>query len=404
MTTELRGAALGEPDVLLVRYGEIALKGDNRRQFERALVRNVKAATAGIAPVRVERVRGRLLVWPQARAEALMRRLADVFGIVSISPAWKVLKDPEAIALCARLVFADALAAQRSGAPVSLCVRARRADKRFAMPSPALEAFVAERVLEEHPHCAVDLEHATIELGIDVRLEGAYVFARRSPGPGGLPVGTLGRGICLLSGGIDSPVAAWLALKRGLALHFLGFHSEPWIGPAQQAKIRALARILARHQARTRLFVAPFADVQVAIRECAPSAYRTVLYRRMMHRIGAALAQREGAGALVTGDSLGQVASQTLENLACIEAAADLPVLRPLIGFDKLDTIRLAERIGTFSVSVPSEPDCCSVFQPERPVVRGSLEVCLEAERRFDVAGLVAASLAGLCAEDVEAP
>jgi thiamine biosynthesis protein ThiI len=261
------------------------------------------------------------------------------------------------------------------------------------MTSSELERYVADRVLPEDGSVAVELEAPMLELGIDVRPEHAFVFAERLPGPGGLPVGTLGRTLCLISGGIDSPVAAWMTMKRGAEVAFVTFHSAPYVGEPSVRKVEDLVRVLARWQPRTRLFVAPFGPVQEAIRDAAPEGYRTVLYRRMMQRIAARLAAGTGAGALVTGESLGQVASQTLENLTCIEAAADLPVLRPLVAFDKQETIALARRIGTFELSCLPEPDCCTVFMPRRPVIRGRPEVCLEIESGYDVQGLTDAAV-----------
>jgi thiamine biosynthesis protein ThiI len=222
-------------------------------------------------------------------------------------------------------------------------------------------------------------------------------------GAGGLPVGSVGRVVVLLSGGIDSPVAAWRAMKRGCETVLLSFHSYPWVGQGFERKVERLARRLARFQPRTRLVFAPLAEIQLAIRESAPPAYRTVLYRRMMQRIANRLAAVERAGAVVTGESLGQVASQTLPNLALIEEAAELIVLRPLIGLDKAEIIELAKRIGTFTISIESEPDCCTVFQPEHPVTHGRRQECLAAESALDVEGLVARAFEARRALEVEA-
>jgi thiamine biosynthesis protein ThiI len=269
------------------------------------------------------------------------------------------------------------------------------------MTSTALDRFVADRILPGMRGVRVQLDDPELVLGIDVRLERTYVFVRRLPGPGGLPVGTLGRGLCLLSGGIDSPVAAWMTMKRGMHLGFVTFHSYPYVGDASKRKVIELARILARwQQPVSRLYVAPFAEIQTAIRDSAPESYRTVLYRRMMQRIAARIASENRMAALITGESLGQVASQTLENITCIAAAAPAMVLRPLIGFDKDETVHVARRIGTFEASAHQEPDCCTVFMPERPVLRGSIEACEDAERAYDVAGFVERACSG--AERIE--
>ncbi len=392
---------IGSPEMVLVRYGELALKGKNRGSFEHALIRNIRAACEPITPLFVERRRGRLTVVPERRVGDVARRLQDVFGIKTVSPAWGVEPDPERIAQVARAVLADALLDHPPGAEIPFRVQSSRGDKAFPMTSVELDRFVAPRVLEGTTGLKVDLKHARLVLGIEVRTERAYVFVRRLPGPGGLPVGTLGRVLCLLSGGIDSPVAAWLAMKRGCSVNFVTFHSAPYIGEASKKKVVDLVRALSRYQPKSRLYVLPFTEVQEAIRDHAPSPYRTVLYRRMMQRLASRLALREKSLALVTGESLGQVASQTLENMTCIGAAADLPVLRPLACYDKEEAIDLARKIGTFELSTIPEPDCCTVFMPPKPIIKGRLEVCEQAEAALDVEGLVERSLAGVEVVDV---
>jgi thiamine biosynthesis protein ThiI len=384
------------PEILLVRYGELALKGGNRADFERALARNIVAACAPLSPVVVQRSRGRMTVVPERRARSVARRLQDVFGIASISPAFGVEKDPDAIARVARAVLQDALASRAGESRITVRVRTRRADKSFPLISTELDRYVGDRILDADPRLKVQLDDPELSIGIDVREARAYVFAERLPGAGGLPVGTQGRGVALLSGGIDSPVAAWMALKRGLALDFVTFHSHPFIGGGAKRKVQELVRILTRFQPASRLWIVPFAEIQLAVRDGrVPAAYRTLLYRRAMQRIATRLAERAGAKALVTGESLGQVASQTLENLTCIGAATGLPVLRPLIGFDKLEIIALAKKIGTFETSIMHEPDCCTVFLPAHPVLRGRVDACEQAEAELDVAGLTERALAG---------
>ena len=386
--------SLGAPERVVVRYGELALKGGNRPEFERALVRNLKDALKPIAPVGVERQRGRMLVTPQGRAEEIAARAARVFGVKSVSPAWSSRPEPEEIARVARAVFLDALAQLPAGSERTMRVRSKRADKRFPMTSVEFDQYLGERVLAGIGDVRVQLEGAAIELGVELRPEGVNVFARRIPGPGGLPVGTQGRGLCLLSGGIDSPVAAWMSMKRGLALGFVGFHSWPYIGEASKQKVIALARSLTEWQSHARLYVVPFAPIQLAIREQTPEAYRTILYRRMMQRIASRIAERDGFDVLVTGESLGQVASQTLDNLRCIELASTRAVLRPLIALDKDEIIASARRIGTFELSNVQEPDCCTVFMPAHPVIHGEPALCERAEARIEVEALVATALA----------
>ncbi|HVS18256.1 MAG TPA: tRNA uracil 4-sulfurtransferase ThiI [Planctomycetota bacterium] len=376
------------PELVLVRYGELALKGGNRGEFEKRLVGNMRRALAGITPATLTRERGRVVVRPERRVEAAARRLQDVFGISSISPARGVATEREAILACARVTLAEAVAELPQDRATTFRVSVRRADKTFPMGSSDFERVVADHVLVDHPALVVRLADPELTLEVDLRPERSYVFARRLPGPGGLPVGTQGRVLCLVSGGFDSPVAAWMSMKRGAEVVFTTFHSPPFIGDAARKKVVDLVRVLTRYQASCVLHVVPFAEAQTAIRDAGHEAYRTVLYRRMMQRIATRLARAERAQALVTGECLGQVASQTLENLACIGAAAGLPVLRPLIGFDKQETIALARRIGTHDLSERQEPDCCTLFMPERPVIRGRLEECEAIESVLDLEAL----------------
>ncbi len=390
------------PEIVLVRYGELALKGGNRREFELALLDNIRAALRNVSEVRLERGQGRIAVLPARAVEAVARRLQDVFGISSVSPAHGVTSDPDAIVSVARQVLAQALIGRAPEQVDGFRVATKRADKSFPLTSADLDRYVAERVLPDFPALSVRLKDPELRLGIEVRAERTYVFARRLPGLGGLPVGTQGRVLALISGGFDSPVAAWLAMKRGCEVQFVTFHSSPYIGEPAKKKVVDLVRVLARYQARCALFVVPFAEVQLAVKAAGNEAYRTVLYRRMMQRIASRIASSEGARALVTGESLGQVASQTLENLALIESAAELTVLRPLIAYDKQETIALARRIGTHDLSAVQEPDCCTLFMPSRPVIRGRPEVCSGAEERLDVEGLVSRARAQAERIDIE--
>lgn len=387
---------LGPPRAVLVRYGELALKGGNRGEFEGALVRGIRRACEGVAELAsIDRERGRILVFPKERVDTVAQRLQRVFGISSVSPAWSAEPNAEAIAVLARAVLEDALADVPPGERRTFRVRSTRADKRFALKSDELDRYIAERIVRATDPLRVQLKDPELTLGIEVRSDHAWVFAQRYPGPGGLPVGTLGRVLCLISGGIDSPVAAWLSMKRGCQVTFVTFHSHPFIGESAKKKVVDLVRVLAPWQGPSRLVVVPFAQVQLAIRALGRASYRTVLYRRMMQRIASRVAADERALALVTGECLGQVASQTLENLTCIGAAASLPVLRPLLTYDKNETIEIARRIGTFDLSSIQEPDCCTLFMPDAPVIRGKLEVCEEAESRLEMETLVAQAFAG---------
>ena len=401
-----RSAARGENTRLIARFGELWLKGRNRQRFEERLVKNARLALSPITRVAIERERGQLVITPERRASEALDRLRDVFGIALLHQARVCSSEIDAIAELARSVLEQALEAQPLGRgtdPIPFRVSARRLNKRFPLTSPELERRVADHVLPGREGALrVDLSDPKLTLGIDVRERETLVFARRLRGAGGLPVGSIGRAVCLLSGGIDSPVAAWLGMKRGLETSFASFHSYPYVGARAQRKVERLVRALARFQPTCRLHSIPFAPVQEAIRDRCPTSYRTLLYRRMMHRIGAQVAARDRAQALVTGDSLGQVASQTLDNLACLDGASAVPTLRPLITFDKLETVNLARRIGTYEISIEPEPDCCSLFQPRHPIVNGRMEVCLDAERCLDVDRLMENALAGTEVVEVE--
>jgi thiamine biosynthesis protein ThiI len=392
----MKGAATGR-DVVVARFGELWLKGKNRHVFEERARANARAALAGTARVRISRVPGGLVFAPEPEGtrELVARRLQEVFGFTSISPARVTEPEPDAIASLAAEVLAEALETSPAGPPIPFRVESRRSDKTFPLTSTELDRYVADRILAPHTaRLRVDLSHPELVLGIHVHADQAWVFARRLAGAGGLPVGTVGRVAALLSGGIDSPVAAWMSMKRGCEVVFVSFHSYPWVGASFLQKVERIVRRLGRWQGPSVLLAVPFADVQTALREHTREDYRTVLYRRAMQRIATELAGRERATALVTGESLGQVASQTLENLTAIGAATALPVLRPLIAFDKEETIALARRIGTYELSIEPEPDCCTVFLPRKPVIRGRIEVCEEEEARLDLAALLAQAVA----------
>jgi thiamine biosynthesis protein ThiI len=384
----------GARPVVIVRYGEIALKGGNRGWFEKLLKRRVAEALKEVGHGVVERPHGRIVVRDVSDARRGAERAARVFGVTSASPAVAVAADEDAIQTAARAAMDEALA--RNPAARTFRVDARRADKSFPLTSVELNHAVGGRLAAAHPGLKVDLGAPHVTVGIEVRAEEALVFAESLPGPGGLPLGSIGGAVALLSGGIDSPVAAWLAMKRGLRVGLLHFHAAPFVGDASREKALDLARALSAYAPVLDLYVAPLADVQVEIRRRAPEEYWTILFRRAMNRVAVRLAEATGALALVTGESLGQVASQTLENLRCIEDAADRLVLRPLITFDKEETIRIARAIGTFDVSIRPHLDCCTLFQPRHPKIRGVVDECRGIEEGTDLAALEERAFAAL--------
>jgi thiamine biosynthesis protein ThiI len=277
-------------------------------------------------------------------------------------------------------------------------VRARRADKRFPIPTPDIERHIGTHV-QAARGWAVDLSHPELVVTVEFLTEDAYYFFERVRGTGGLPIGTGGRVMALLSGGIDSPVAAWRIVRRGCRTDFVHFHSYPILSATSQEKARELVRVLTRSQLKSRLFLVPFGPIQQQIVVSVPPALRVVVYRRMMLRIAEVLAKQTGALALVTGDAVGQVASQTIDNLATVGSVASLPLLRPLIGMDKEEITADAQRIGTYGISIVPDEDCCTLFTPRYPTTGASLVDVEAAERALDVAGLVATAVEAAEAE-----
>jgi thiamine biosynthesis protein ThiI len=384
--------------VLVVHYHEISLKRGNRPLFLRHLRRNVERALADTGPARVEQLSGRIVVDLEGHPapETARDRVARVFGVASVTLAYRAPSTLDAMkALLERMLEGRSFASFR--------ITARRAFKTYPMTSVelnrALGAFVLERVQSR-----VDLEHAEQEIGVEVLPAETYISLDRTEGPGGLPVGTAGTVAALLSGGIDSPVAAWRMMKRGCRVVFVHFHSVPYLPATSQAKARALVERLTAWQYASRLYLVPFGEIQREVVLSVPPPLRVVVYRRLMVRIAEALARRVGALALATGESLGQVASQTLENIAAIDEAAGLPVLRPLIGMDKLEITAEAQRIGTFEISIEPDADCCTLFTPRHPATRAGIDEIRAAEGRLDLARLVAAGADGAVLETFAFP
>jgi thiamine biosynthesis protein ThiI len=378
-------------ELCVVRYAEIFLKGQNRRFFEERLQRNLRAAVKPLEGATVQRLHGRMLVDPGPVGVArAIERLARVFGVASLSPALVAPPELDALADTA-LALTRAELARRGGPPPRFKVETRRSDKRFPLTSLQVSQEIGGRIVDALA-LPVDVHHPELEVTVEIGVERSFVYASVIPGPGGLPVGTAGRVTSLVSGGIDSPVATWLAMKRGCEVEAVYFHSFPYTGDKTKEKVRELCRVVSAWHGPLTLWVVHFTDVQKALRDAGPAELAVVLYRRMMVRIAAERARLSGSKALVTGESLGQVASQTLDNLAVIDEAAPLPVLRPLIASDKTEIIALARRIGTYDVSVQPYDDCCSLFTPKHPATRARLGHVLEAEAKLDVAALAAAA------------
>lgn len=375
--------------IILVRYGEISLKGRNRSQFEDLLIKNISHALKGLDYQKISKAYGRIYIESDHNWEAIVEALKRVFGIVSVSPALKTELNMDAIK--------EAAFELMEGRPnTTFKVKARRPNKHFPIDSMTVNQEVGGYLLRSFPGLSVDVHQPETELNIEIRNEGAYLYHTFISGLGGLPVGCGGKGLLLLSGGIDSPVAGYLSLKRGVTVEGLHFHSYPFTSERSKQKVIDLARILTGYtgQSQMLLWIAYFTEIQKALQKSRYPDLNITLMRRMMLRIGTTLAQREGALALITGDSLGQVASQTMESIYAINAVTTMPVLRPLIGLDKQEIIDLAREIGTYQTSILPYEDCCTVFIPKNPATKPHLDQVLTAEAQYDIDALVEEAIA----------
>ncbi len=383
---------------VVVHYHEVALKRGNRPAFVSQLVDNIGRVLRGTGVKRVRSVPGRIVVSLTARADwpEISRRLQWVFGIANYALSWRSERNIDDIA-------AQAVVAVDGRQFASFAVRTKRADKGFPLESPEISRIVGTAV-KAHSHAAVDLEHPELTVNIEVVQREAFVGLDRLPGPGGLPVGTSGTVLVLISGGIDSPVAAYRMLRRGCDAEFVHFHGAPYQDRTSREKVTELVRLLTRYQLHSRLHLVAFGETQRQIVAAVRRPFRVVLYRRMMLRIAEALAASVGARALVTGESLGQVASQTLANLTVTEEATALPLLRPLIGMDKAEISAQAEHIGTFEISIQPDQDCCQLFVPRHPSTRMTLEEAKDAESVLDIPAMVGAAVQNTVVEELRFP
>ncbi|HOV62580.1 MAG TPA: tRNA uracil 4-sulfurtransferase ThiI [Spirochaetia bacterium] len=354
----------------LIKPGEMTLKGQNLPWFEKKLKENIKRSLSGI-PTVVTGKQGRFYVKSEKEySEEIARRLSKVFGIHDFTEAKKVTKDIREIEQAAVEV---ALAAQSASPFSTFKVVARRSDKSFPLDSYGIAAEVGRVVLEALPHVKVDVHNPEFILGIEIR-ESAFVYGRGKRGAGGMPVGSAGKGLLLLSGGIDSPVAGYLLAKRGLKIDSIYFHAYPYTSNEALEKVKTLASILSPYTGGMKLFVVPFTDTQLALKSHADPREVTILMRLAMVAIADRLAKEKGYKALVTGESLSQVASQTPESIRVTQSATDLPIFRPLIGFDKEEIVSYAQKIGTFETSILPYADCCTLFAPEHPLIHPDFE------------------------------
>ncbi|MDQ3213257.1 MAG: tRNA 4-thiouridine(8) synthase ThiI [Acidobacteriota bacterium] len=368
---------------IVLHYQEIALKGKNRPWFVARLVRNLRRATADLHVREVRALMGRIeiVLGEESDLERVRDRISRVFGVANYAQAGRAPLDVDAIA-------SAILTGLGSREVESFRVSARRADKRFPLTSPQIEREIGGRIKAARGW-RVDLENPGFTIHVEALTHEAFYSFGKERGAGGMPVGVSGRVACLLSGGIDSPVAAWRLMRRGCRALLIHFHSYPILSRASQEKARELAKLLAQFQLHSRLFLVPFGDIQQQIVLAVPPPLRVVLYRRFMMRIAEQIARHGRAQALVTGDVVGQVASQTLENMASINSVVSMPVLRPLVGMDKEEIVAEAERLGSYPISIIPDQDCCTLFTPRHPATRARPDDVERAEAALPIQELV---------------
>jgi tRNA uracil 4-sulfurtransferase len=383
---------------IVVHYKELALKGKNRPWFIRLLVRNLKGALAGLHVASIKSRMGRieLELGPGAPVDEVRERLRSVFGIANFSYANRGPHDFAALAAAIEVDLGD-----RN--PASFRVSATRSDKNLPFTSPKVEREVGG-LIKEARGWRVDLSRPALTVHIEMLPDGAFYFFDKEPGAGGMPSGSGGKVACLLSGGIDSPVAAYRLMRRGCSVLLVHFHSYPILSRASQEKVREIAALLTKHQLRSRLLLVPFGELQQQVVLSVPPELRVVIYRRLMLRIGERLARKAHARALVTGEVIGQVASQTLENMTVIAAATGLEILRPLVGMDKDEITAEATRIGTYPISIIPDQDCCTLFTPRHPATRARLAEVEQAEQALPIDEMVTAAAGATVVEDFRFP
>lgn len=365
-------------DIILLKYGEISLKGLNRPMFEKQLLANVAKALAPLGKFSIRKSQSTVYVEPlgdDIDMQAATERLSKVFGIVNICPAAKCQKTIEDIE---RTTLECLSQIDLNGKTFK--VEAKREDKQFLMNSPQLCRHMGAVILKNTEGLSVDVHNPDILVQIEIRKE-AFIFTQKVSGAGGMPVGTAGRAALLLSGGIDSPVAGWMISKRGVVLDAVHFHSHPYTSDRAKEKVIELAKIMTQYTGPIRLHIVPFTDIQLDIIDKCPKNYLTIIMRRLMMRIAEKIARESGAMALITGESIGQVASQTMESLVVTDNAVDMPVFRPCIGMDKEEIVTISKKIDTYETSILPYEDCCTIFVPKHPKTKPSISEIQEAEK-----------------------
>ncbi|WP_251448390.1 tRNA uracil 4-sulfurtransferase ThiI [Vermiculatibacterium agrestimuris] len=381
-------------DIILLKLGELVLKGLNRHNFEEQLMANARRRLHTCGEFKVSTKQSITYVEPKGDdcdMDAAFEAMKKVFGAAGVCRCRACEKDKEAMLSAVKEFLGPQLLAAKT-----FKVECKRSDKAFPLNSIQLAQYLGGELDDAYPHLTADMHHPDLTVYVEVRDTAAFVHGDTEPGAGGLPVGMGGRAVSLLSGGIDSPVASWMMAKRGLCLEMVHFFSYPYTSPEAKQKVLDLAKILTPWTGRLVVHVVPFTAIQEELRRSCPEELFTILMRRFMMRIAGAVAKRTGAGALVTGESLGQVASQTMEAMRCTGAVTDLPIFRPVVGMDKEEIVRISRKIGAFETSILPYEDCCTVFTPKHPRLKPTLAECLRAEEKLDVEGLVQAAVDGV--------
>ena len=374
-------------EIILIKNGELALKGLNRRTFEDILIKNMRHRLSDLGKFRFTPAQSTITVEPEddnTDLDEAVKRLLKVFGIAALSRAAAVEKDFDVILSSAGEYLAQELESART-----FKVEAKRSDKNFPLKSPEICREVGGKILSRFPHLKVDVHNPDVIVNIEIRDYYAFIHGNQLKGAGGMPVGSSGRAALLVSGGIDSPVAGWMMAKRGLSLVGIHFASPPYTSQRAEMKVHTLCRKVSQYCGRIPLFVVPFTKIQEEIKTNCPEDLFTLIMRRLMMRCAEIIALREDCGALITGESVGQVASQTMQAIACTDAVPNLPVFRPLIGMDKDEVVTISRKIDTFETSILPYEDCCTVFTPKHPKTKPKLSQLEEAEKLLDVDLLV---------------
>ena len=380
-------------EVILIKLGEMVLKGLNRKNFEAALLKNIRRRLEHHGEFDIKVAQSTVYVIPHVGADldTAVEKVSKIFGIAAFSRACAVKKEMPAILGAAEEYLKSELLAAKS-----FKVESKRADKSFPLQSPQISAELGEYLLEKFPNLHVDVHNPDVTVRVEVRDFGAYVHGQPLRGAGGIPVGTGGNAAILISGGIDSPVAAWMMAKRGLELTAVHFASPPYTSERAEQKVVDLLTRVSEYAGRMTMFTVPFARVQEEIMAKCPEEFFTIIMRRFMMRVSEKIAEKEHCSALITGESLGQVASQTIQAIVCTDAAANMPVFRPLIGMDKIEIIEVSRKIDTFDISIEPFEDCCTVFTPKHPRTRPDMSDIIEAEQALDSDTLIDECVSGV--------